>query len=76
MQFNWKNLTTVKDDVTIVLQNDWGVIGIENFKNGEPLSVQQQVSLIFIQEGKNYTIIYIYIAIILYVCMYIIYKYI
>ena len=34
-------MTTVKDDITIVLQNDWGVIGIENFKNGEPLSVQQ-----------------------------------
>ena len=69
---------TVKGDVTIVLQNDWGVIGIENFKNGEPLSVQQQVSLIFIlnhtrrQELHNH----IHIHIILYVCMYIIYKYI
>ena len=45
--FNWKNLTTIKDDFAFILQNDWGVIGVESFKNEEPLSVQLQVSSMF-----------------------------
>lgn len=44
--FNWVNLNNVNDDFAFILQNEDRVIGVENFVDGEPLTLQLQVCLI------------------------------